>query len=205
MGNVDELLDSMGPRELAAMEVELDKHASEQAAAYYFNLGKKSAREALANCEKTGDLTPELFLIKQSKGFKNLPPKVQAKIQANKKNPPGAAGGPGHGSEKMSDEIDTDLDKCSEEQLTQLEAALDTEIETKAVKEKIARYFKIGQNLAKHAGAVAGAAKAVAKKVRAPAAPATSPGLVQKLTDIVKQHPGASMGAAAGAGYLAGR
>jgi hypothetical protein len=199
MGNVDEILDSMGPRELAAMEAELDKRSSEQTVAYYFNLGQKAAREALDAAEKTGDLTPELFLVKQAKGFKNLPPKVQAKIQANKKNPPGPAGGPGHGSEKHSEEIDAVLDKCSEEQLVQIEATLDAEIGKKATEAKVARYFEIGKSLAKEA------AKVRVPKPKKPKTPGTPKSLGGKLTGIMKQHPGAAAAGLAGAGYLFGQ
>jgi hypothetical protein len=42
---------------------------------------------------------------KEAKGTKNMPPEVKAKFEANKKNPPGPAGGPGHGSEKKAAEV----------------------------------------------------------------------------------------------------
>lgn len=37
---------------------------------------------------------------KEAAGLKNLPPQAKAKFEANKKNPPGPAGGPGTGAKK---------------------------------------------------------------------------------------------------------
>ena len=47
------------------------------------------------------DLYNEKFGTKTA-AIKDMPPAVKAKFDANKKNPPGKAGGPGHGSEKTS-------------------------------------------------------------------------------------------------------
>lgn len=61
---VDEIIDSMTPAELAAVEGEIDKRASENIASHYFERGRELAREAVAHYEKTGELPPVLHIIK---------------------------------------------------------------------------------------------------------------------------------------------
>jgi len=61
---VDEIIDSMTPAELAALEGEIDKRASENIAAHYFERGRELAREAVAQYEKTGELPPILHILK---------------------------------------------------------------------------------------------------------------------------------------------
>jgi len=48
----------------------------------------------------------DLYQKKYAAGnVKNLSPEDQAKFKANKKNPPGPAGGPGHGTKTSADKI----------------------------------------------------------------------------------------------------
>lgn len=61
---IDEVIDSMTPAELAALEGEIDKRSSEAAVNHYFERGRELAREAFAQYEKTGELPPTLHIAK---------------------------------------------------------------------------------------------------------------------------------------------
>ncbi len=152
---IDELIDSMSPVELQALEAELDKKSSENEAAYYHALGIKMAREHWQKYVESGELTPEMTLVKAAGGIKNLKPADKAKFQANKKNPPGPAGGPSHGTAeaKSAEEIDAILDKCSADQLQQIEAELDQELADKYAYECAANYLEMGKKMAREAWA----------------------------------------------------
>jgi hypothetical protein len=149
MGNqIDEMIDSMSPVELQALEVELDKKSSESQIAYYRGVGVKMARDAWEKYVESGELTPELTLVKAAGKLKNLSPEDQAKFKANKKNPPGPAGGPGVAVKHSDAEIDAELAKCSEEQLAEIEATLDKELADKQAYESAATYYNMGVKMA---------------------------------------------------------
>lgn len=68
MNEIDQVLESLTPDELTALEVEIDVKAGETKSAYHFTVGMKMAREAFAHFQKTGELTPALALVKHSGG-----------------------------------------------------------------------------------------------------------------------------------------
>ena len=61
---ISEVLDSMTAGELAALEGELDKRASELAVGHYYSLGVEAARREFAAFKGSGELTPLLHLVK---------------------------------------------------------------------------------------------------------------------------------------------
>ena len=118
--NIDEALASMTPRELAALEGEIDKRATDLSAAYHFGLGMKIARESLETFEKTGEISPALFLAKAATD-----------------------------AETENSEIDTFLDQCSANDLTEIEENLDAKLSTKSAEDEFAaEYFEIGRKMA---------------------------------------------------------
>jgi hypothetical protein len=117
---IDEMIDSMTPAELAALEGEIDKRAEDLSVLHYFERGRLLAREAVAEYEKTGQLPPVLQLITKS-----------------------ADEGPAKG------EVDAFLDQCSEADLAKIESDLDSQIEEKSAAEIAAFYYKQGQEYAR--------------------------------------------------------
>lgn len=149
--SVDEILDALSPRELTALEAELDKRAEEDSRTALFASGAKLAQDCLASLQE-GELHPALALClgKEAAGFQKLAPKAKAKVEANKANPPGPAGGPGHGSAKVSgDEVDAALAKLSAAELAGLEKELDAVLEKRAAEEFARKYAEIGVEFAR--------------------------------------------------------
>lgn len=120
MGNqIDEMLDSMTPDELVALEGEVDKRAVDNVALSYFERGRELAREAVEHYEKTGEVLPILHLFKEA-----IEPAPEPT------------------------ELDQILDKCSPEDLKAIEADLDTEVEAKHAEDTTAFYYNEGVKLA---------------------------------------------------------
>lgn len=120
MNELDATLDSMGPDELRALETEIDKRAADTTAAYYLGLGAKLARESFQELQKSGTLTPALFLAKSAA--------EEVQKQA---------------------EVDEILDKCSAEELSAIEADLDAQIMEKASEDVATSYYEQGVKLAR--------------------------------------------------------
>jgi hypothetical protein len=120
MNELDATLDSMSPEELRALESEIDKKASETTVAYYLGLGAKAAREQYAEFKKTGTMSPALFLVKAAAD----------KIQKDA-------------------EFSAALDKCSAEELAEIEADLDAGILRKISEEIADSYYEQGRKLAR--------------------------------------------------------
>ena len=149
--NVDEMLDSLNPQELAALESEIDKISCDTAERYYFQLGAKMARESVGELKKTGKLTPALFIAKEA----ITPPngRVREAFTA-------AAKGKGSWKQvkqvareqvgKAADaEIARVIDKCSAEELAAVEKAIDAEAATeKTAVEYAETYFGFGRKMA---------------------------------------------------------
>ena len=147
---IDQALDQMTPTELAAVETEIDTRGTIE---HYASLGAQMAQEAYGEFQKTGELPAILHLVKESKGFKNLPPEVQAKFKANKGNPGAAPGGkpPRKGEEKKSN-VDEILDKCSAKELVEIEKEVDAQITKQSAdeSEKLGGYyFEVGRKMAR--------------------------------------------------------
>lgn len=218
---IDDILNAMSPADLAALESEVDKRAEEQDmqafTEYHLGMGVKLAQDVMADYLKTGTLHPLLHLVKAAAGgIKNLPPEAKAKFEANKKNPPGPAGGPGHGSQKMS-EVDDLLSKCSAKELAEFEAKLDVVLEKKASGEFATRYLQAGQKMAQHVfnekknGDLSkeGAAPLIAKMLTGFGGMFARGGAVRKalapMARTAKKYPGASAIGVGAGGMWAGQ
>jgi len=170
---IDETLDAMTPQELASIESEIDKAAAEAARAYYFDLGRKLAVEA-SEAVKQGGTTPALEILKQA---------VQPAAKTEAAEPSGA-------------EIDQFLDKCSAEDLAEIEKSIDAKLEAeKSAKEYAGFYFEAGRKLARtwSQGQVKQAArvpvmKVAPKKPRAPKMPG-EPAALGELGSLMQRHP----------------
>jgi hypothetical protein len=186
MNELDATLDSMGPEELRALEAEIDKKASDTTAAYYLGLGAKAAREQYAEFQKTGKLSPALFLVKSASG----------KIQKDA-------------------EFSAALDKCSAEELAEIEAELDGHLLSKISEEIAASYFEQGKKLARtiHASMAKEAARGIPKVpgflgalemgmkgLKGPKAVSGSMG--HRVGTFMREKPLASAGIAMGAGVV---
>jgi hypothetical protein len=125
MDKVDEMLGSMAPAELAALEVEIDKRADDLVVGHYYERGRALAREAVDHYEKTGEIHPALHLVKSAD--EPLPE-------------PAAEDGEG---------VDAALDQLSEEELKAIEDGLDADIDQKSAVETAAFYYKQGQEYAR--------------------------------------------------------
>jgi hypothetical protein len=199
MNELDETLDSMSPEELRALESEIDKKASETTVAYYLGLGARAAREQYAEFKKTGTMSPALFLVKAA---------------ADKT--------------RKDAEFSDALDKCSAEELAEIEADLDARILSKISEEIAGSYYEQGEKLAhvlwptmqKEAMKVPAMGLRAAKKVVKPAQqlaartgvttrqvlqapaksgmPAASAGFGTQVGQFIERHPLAT-GLAAGA------
>jgi hypothetical protein len=121
---IDEMLASMAPAELAALEVEIDKRAGDLMVGHYYERGRSLAREAVAHYEKTGEAGPLLHLLKSADE-----PAVEASDEAAN--------------------IDAELDNCSPEELKAIEDGLDGDIDEKAAVDAAAFYYKQGQEYAR--------------------------------------------------------
>jgi hypothetical protein len=162
MNELDATLDSMSPEELRALESEIDKKASETTVAYYLGLGAKAAREQYAEFKKTGTLSPALFLAKAAAD----------KIQKNA-------------------EFSAALDKCSAEELAEIEAELDTRILSKISEEIAGSYYEQGKKLARSTH------ESMRKEARGPAAAGAFGALGKAIGAFAKQKPmiaGAALG-----------
>ncbi len=120
---IEEAIEAMTPAELRELEGELDKRASDSEHARLFAIGQKLAKDAFAEYEKTGEISPVLELVQAA-----------------------ASGTLGKDS---SVEVMAELDKMSEDELVALERELDKEAEEKLSAEYAAGYFEIGRKLAR--------------------------------------------------------
>jgi hypothetical protein len=188
MNELDATLDSMSPTELRALEVEIDKKASDTTVAFYLGLGAKAAREQYAEFQKTGKTSPALFLVKSASD----------RIQKDAK-------------------LAVALDKCSAEELAELESELDARIMSKVSAEVAGSYYEQGRKLAQtvHASmqkegaripvapGFLGAVDMGLKGVKGTKAIAGSMG--HRIGTFMRQKPLATAGIAMGAGVVADR
>jgi len=177
MNELDATLDSMSPEELRALEGEIDKKAADTTVAYYRALGAKAAREQFAEFKKTGKLTPALFLVKAA----------------------------ADNAQKVA-EFSAALDRCSAEELAEIEAELDKRILDKVSAEIAAHYYQAGAKLAqtmwpamKKEAARGPAAASFGKMFQAGVAGKKGTGFGHAIGTMFGKHPGLSLAGTAAA------
>lgn len=187
MSKIDEVLNSLSPDQLAAFEAEVDKIASEQAVdqagQHYFDTGVKLAQDVVTHFMETGEVAPVLHLA--------VTP----------------------GAEKAADAgtIDAILDKCSAEELAELDRELDEKLAADAVAEEYANsYLQMGIKLAREVHSQitkTGAVKvpAFGEGFLSGAAGKKGTGFGHALGTAFNKSPGLALAGTAGAGMLADR
>lgn len=186
-GDIEKKLDAMTPGELSALEAELDKRAAESVEAHYRELGAQMARESYAQLKEAGVYSPALFLLKAASEASEAP------------------------AAPAADEIDALLDKCSADELAQMEAELDQE---KTAAEFASVYTDVGRKLARELWADAGFQKEAAPRIKAlgfnqgflaGTAGKGGTGFGHAIGSMVRKNPGVALATAAVAPVAADR